>query len=327
MANLNTTYLGLNLKNPIIASPSPLWADLDNIKKLEEAGAAAVILPSLFEEQIELDNLGPAVRYEALLPEELKHIPNLEDYNQGANGYLSLVYRAKRAVNIPVIGSLNGYYSGGWIQYARLIEAAGADALELNIYYLAAKPQTSSNEVEQMHVDLVQQVADAIKIPVAVKLSPYFTALTHLALRLQNAGANALVLFNRFYQPDIDLDTKDVVPSLDLSNSAELRLRLRWVAILSTHLQKSQLAVTGGVHSGQDVVKSLLAGAKVAMMTSAILDQGIDYVATVLAELEAWLDANEFETVTALQGQMNQEAVKNPAAFERANYLNVLKSN
>ena len=327
MTDLTTTYLGLNLRNPLIVSSSPLSAYVDNMKRMEQSGAAAVVLPSLFEEQIERQSLG-VDRYphlEAILPDGLKHIPNMAGYNQGANGYLSLVYQAKRAINIPVIASLNGYYSGGWSQYARLIEAAGADALELNVYYLAAQPRITGSEIEKMLIQLVQNVKAEVKIPMAVKLSPYFSALANLAVQLDQEGVNGLVIFNRFYQPDFDIETQAVVPSLDLSQPTELRLRLRWAAILHDLIQ-ADLAVTGGVHSGADIVKSVMAGAKVTMVASVLLNRGIEHIRRLLDEVERWLQEHEVQSVRELHGRMSQKSVADPAALERANYMNVLKS-
>jgi dihydroorotate dehydrogenase (fumarate) len=241
-----------------------------------------------------------------------------------AGGYLAHIYQAKRAVNIPIIASLNGYYSGGWVQYARLIEAAGADALELNIYHLATKPHITGAEVEQMYLNLVRSVKDKIHIPVAVKISPYFSAMTHMAVQLDQAGADGLVLFNRFYQPDIDPETEQVIPSLELSGVSDLRLRLRWVGILVQYVQ-ADLAVTGGVHSGLDVLKCVLAGARVAEVASALLEHGVTHITTMLSELEGWLDGHGHEALRPLHGRLSQPHVADPAAFERANYMHVLK--
>lgn len=328
MTDLTTKYLGLTLKNPLIVSASPLTAYIDNLKRMELAGAAAVVLPSLFEEQIELQGMGidkVTPMNQKNLPDALQHLPEMKGYNRGANGYLAHIYQAKKAVAIPVIASLNGYYSGGWVQYARLLEAAGADAMELNIYYLATKPNINSQEIEEMYLHLVRDVKAAVKIPVAVKVSPYFSALANMASRLDRMGADGLVLFNRFYQPDFDLDTREVVSSLDLSTQAELRLRLRWTAVLSSFL-KADIAVTGGIEHGTDIVKAMMAGAKVTAVASVLLKNGIEHIKTMLAELEAWLVANGEESLAALQGVMSQQSVTDPAAFERANYMNVLKS-
>lgn len=328
MTDLSTKYLGLTLKNPLIVSASPLTAYVDNLQRMEMAGAAAVVLPSLFEEQIELQGMGVdkvTPLNQQTLPDALQHLPEMKGYNRGANGYLAHIYQAKKAVTIPVIASLNGYYSGGWVQYARLIEAAGADALELNIYYLATRPNISSQEVEEMYLHLIRDVKTAVKIPVAVKLSPYFSAFANMATRLDAMGADGLVLFNRFYQPDIDLETREVVSSLDLSTNTELRLRLRWTAILSS-LVKADLAVTGGIEKGTDVVKCLMAGAKATAVASILLKHGIEHIKHILADLTQWLEEHGEVSVSAIQGTMNQQRVADPAAFERANYMNVLKS-
>lgn len=326
MANLSTTYLGLPLRSPIVISSAPFSEDLDSIRQIEEAGAGALVLFSLFEEQVELDELGYAKYYQERkgeLPEALRHIPNMSEYNHGAGGYLAHLYQAKRAVKMPIIASLNGYYGSGWTRYAKLLEAAGADALELNIYYLATKPQISSNEVEQMYTDLVKSVRQTVKIPVAVKISPYFSAMAQTAHKLVAAGANGLVLFNRFYQPDFDIETETIRPSLDLSSPTELRLRLRWAALLAGTV-KADLAITGGVHSGTDVVKSLMSGANVAMMASAVLKYGIPHISKVTAELNEWLDAHNYESSDQIRGKLSQKQTGDSAALERANYLNVL---
>lgn len=326
MANLHTNYLGLHLKSPVIVSSNPLSENLDSIRQIEKAGAGALVLFSLFEEQIEMDELGYSNYYDTHrreLPEALKHIPHMEEYRMGAGGYLAHIYQAKRAVRMPIIASLNGYYSSGWTRYAKLIEAAGADAIELNIYYLATRAQVTGAEIEQMYVDLVRNVKSVVRIPVAVKISPYFSSIAHFTRRLVDAGADGLVLFNRFYQPDIDIDTETIAPTLDLSSPAELRLRLRWVALLAGQIN-AQLAITGGVHSGADVVKSLLAGANVAMMASAVLRHGPGHIATVLKDLDAWLDARGYEDVDAVRGRLCQLQTGDSAALERANYLNIM---
>lgn len=329
MADLTTTYLSLNLSSPLVVSSNPLTFEIDNLRQMENAGASAIVLYSLFEEQITLAELGYSAYYrqhEEELPEALRHVARMPEYNQGAGAYLAHIYQAKHAVKIPIIASLNGYYSSGWTRYAKLIEAAGADALELNIYYLATKSHISGTEVEQMYIDLVRDVRQAVKIPVAVKLSPYFSAIANITRRLVKAGANGLVLFNRFYQPDFDIETRAIVPSLDLSDSTELRLRLRWVALLSGQVE-ADLAITGGVHTAEDVVKCMMAGAKVAMMASAILKNGIDYLATVRGELDAWLGAHDQPSLQSIRGCLSHIQAGDTAALERANYLNVLRSN
>lgn len=328
MANLETSYLGLHLKSPLVVSSCPLTRELDNLRRMEAAGAGAVVLYSLFEEQIELAEIGSASYYRQHrdeLPEALRHVADMKEYNQGAGGYLAHLYQAKYAVSIPVIASLNGYYSSGWTRYARLIEAAGADALELNIYYLATRPHITGAEVEQMYIDLVRDVTQSVRIPVSVKLSPYFSAMANISRSLVDSGAKGLVLFNRFYQPDFDIVNRAVVPSLELSVSSELRPRLRWVALLAGQIN-ADLAVTGGVHTAEDVVKSLMAGANVAMMASALLQHGIDHLAIVNRELDQWLDNYGYESADKVRGLLSHAKIGDSAALERANYLDVLRT-
>lgn len=329
MSDLTTTYLGLHLKNPIIASSSPLTRNLDDLKRLEQAGAAAVILPSLFEEQVRISEMVPShylQEFREHLPEDLKHIPELEGYNQGVSGYLVHLYEAKKALNIPVIASLNAYRKGGWSRYARILESSGADALELNLYYLSTRPQKDAAEVEGMYMSVVEEVKSAVQsIPVAVKLNPFFSAPANVAQRMVDAGANGLVLFNRFYQPDFDIETRTIEPGLNLSDSSELRLRLRWVALLSDQIA-TDFAVTGGVHTAEDAVKALMAGSKVAMMTSALLKNGIPHLEKVLENLNIWLEDHEVTSLDEIRGCMNQGAQQNTAALERANYMAVLSS-
>jgi len=318
----------LALKNPLVASASPLCEDIDNICRMEDAGAAAVVLHSLFEEQITLENQ-ELDRYltqgTESFAEALTYFPNLGNYKLGPDEYLEHIRRAKSAVDIPIIGSLNGVSTGGWIKYAKLIEEAGADALELNIYYIPTNPDMTSEQIDQMYVDLVRDIKATVSIPVAVKLSPYFNSMSYMARRLDQFRANALVLFNRFYQPDLDLENLEVVPNLVLSSSDELRLRLRWVAILYGQIQ-ADIAVTGGVHTAEDVVKTMMVGARVAMMTSALLKNGIDYLAKILNDLVSWMEKHEYESIRQMQGIMSQQSVAEPASFERANYMKVLSS-
>ena len=328
MMNLSTTYLNLSLKNPLVASSSPLCENLDNLRRMEDAGIAAVVLHSLFEEQITIQSvdLDHYLSYGTdSFSEALSYFPDMSYYNLGPDGYLEHIRKAKETVDIPIIASLNGYSTGGWIKYARLMEEAGADALELNIYYVATEPHTTAQDVEQMYIDLVGNVASSVKIPVAVKLSPYFSATANIAHRLTLAGARGLVLFNRFYQPDLDLDNLDVIPNLILSTSDELRLRLRWTAILHGQVE-TDLAVTGGVHTAQDVLKCMMAGANVAMMTSALLLRGIGYVSKVYMDMITWMEEHEYESIHQMQGSMSQKSVSDPTAFERANYMRVLRS-
>jgi dihydroorotate dehydrogenase (fumarate) len=257
--------------------------------------------------------------------ESLTYIPDMTGYNLGPDGYLEHLSRAKQAVKVPIIGSLNGSSTGGWVEYAKKIEEAGADALELNIYFIPTDAEMSGGQVEQLYVDLVSQVKASIRIPVAVKIGPYFSSLPNTARRLDQAGANALVLFNRFYQPDFDLENLEVVPNLILSTPHELLLRLNWVAVLYGKIQ-ADLAITGGVHTGLDVLKSMMAGARVAMMTSALLRNGIGHLATVRTELLKWMEEHEYESIHQMQGSMSQRAVADPSAFQRANYVKVLSS-
>jgi dihydroorotate dehydrogenase (fumarate) len=328
LPDLTTRYLGLALTNPLVASASPLSRNVENVRRLEDAGAAAVVMHSLFEEEItheslELDHyldLG-AHSY----AESISYFPDLDTYSVGPERYLEHVSRLKAAVAIPVIGSLNGVSSGGWVEYARRIEEAGADALELNIYYLPASPDLCAAELENTYINLVRDVRAEVSIPIAVKLSPYFTALPNVARRLVEAGVDGLVLFNRFYQPDFDLEALCVTPNLQLSSSHELRLRLRWIALLYGRI-KTDFAVTGGVHTGQDIVKAVMAGASVAMVASELLAHGIGRLTTIRDELELWLLEHEYHSLAQMQGCMSQRAVAEPAAFERANYLKVLGS-
>ncbi|GLV59711.1 dihydroorotate dehydrogenase [Dictyobacter sp. S3.2.2.5] len=328
MPDLRTTYLGLPLQNPLVASASPLSRKLSTARQLEDAGAAAIVMYSLFEEQItyeshQLDhylNHGTDTYAEAL-----SYFPDLEHYNIGPDRYLEHLSRLKTALSIPVIGSLNGVSSGGWIEYARLIEQAGADALELNIYYLPTDLSLSSSEVEDTYVRLVRDIRAMVQLPIAVKLSPYFTALPQFARRLVEAGANGLVLFNRFYQPDLDLENLQVVPNLELSSSHELRLPLRWIALLYGRIQ-TDFALTSGVHSAQDVLKAMMAGANVAMMASTLLANGIEQLTRIRTDMQWWMDEHEYPSLDLMRGSMSQQAVAEPAAFERANYLRVLDS-
>jgi dihydroorotate dehydrogenase (fumarate) len=326
--DLSTHYLGLKLKNPLVASSSPMCGDIANVRRMEDAGAAAVVLQSLFEEEIEIES-NELDRFitqgSELSPEALTHFPELTRSFSGPDAYLEHIRRAKQAVKIPVIASLNGTTKGGWLTYAKQMQQAGADALELNIYYIPVDPQITSAQVEQTYVDLVQAVKAEVKIPVAVKLGPYFSSMSNMAARLDAAGADGLVLFNRFYQPDYDLESLDVVPNLILSNSHELLLRLHWIAVLYGTV-KADLALTGGVHTAADVVKAMMAGARIAMMTSALLKRGISYLDTLSTELLIWMGEHEYDSIRQMQGSMSRNAVPQPNAFERANYVKVLSS-
>jgi dihydroorotate dehydrogenase (fumarate) len=324
MVDLRTRYLGLDLRSPLVASASPLTGSLDGLRRLEAAGAAAVVLPSLFEEQLTLEAREVGRLLEGGAP-SLAAAVALDDYNAGAYGYLALVEKAKATLSIPVIASLNGVSRGGWVQHATLLEDAGADAVELNVYYVSSSPGLSGSDVERRYLDLVRAVRHAIGIPLAVKLSPYFSSVANLSRQLVEAGAQALVLFNRFYQPDLDLDTMEVTPRLVLSSSEELRLPLRWVAILAGQVPAS-LAASTGVHAADDVVKVLAAGADVAMMTSALLRGGPEHLTVVEAGLRDWLEGRGMASVDLLRGLRSQRSVGDPAAWERANYLTMLAS-
>ncbi|NVO16640.1 MAG: dihydroorotate dehydrogenase-like protein [Rhodoplanes sp.] len=328
MSDLTTRYLGLTLKSPLVASASPLCDSIEGICRLADAGVAAVVLPSLFEEQLTLESLSVHADLERgtdTFAEAAGFFPDLHTYNLGPDGCLELIREAKRRVDIPVIASLNGVTVGGWIDYAKLMQEAGADALELNTYSIAVDPSRSAEAIEQGYVDLLTAIRAQVKIPVAVKLSPFFSAPANIARRLGEAGADALVLFNRFYQPDFDIEEREVVASLALSRPEELLMRLHWVAILHGRV-KADLAITGGVHSAPDVVKSVMAGARVACMTSALLNHGPGYAKTVLRDLDRWLDAHEYESVQQMCGSMSFDAVPNPSAYERGNYMKVLSS-
>jgi len=324
--DLTTTYLGLPLRSPLVASSGPLTARIDSLCALEQAGIAAVVLPSLFEEQVEYEDL-EADRLSDFgtdsNPEASGYFPDMGEYESVADRYLRHLEEAKKALSIPVLASLNGVTPGGWLRYARLLEDAGADALELNLYEIAADIKISGLEVEDAEVELVALVRESISIPLAVKIGPYYSALGHQAAQIIEAGADGLVLFNRFYQPDIDPRTRKVASALALSSSAELRLPLRWTAILSGRVEAS-LAVTTGVHTGADVARCLLAGADVAMMTSALLLNGPEHVAAVERELVAWAAESGFQSVAQLKGSVSQRHVADPSAFERANYMAAL---
>jgi dihydroorotate dehydrogenase (fumarate) len=324
--DLLTTYLGLQLRSPLVASSGPLTARIDSLRALEQAGVAAVVLPSLFEEQIEHEDI-QAARLGDLgsdsNPEATSYFPDLADFESVADRYLRHVEQAKKALSIPVVASLNGETAGGWVRYARLLELAGADAIELNLYGLAADLDVTGRDVEDEQVELVALVKASLSIPLAVKIGPHYSALGNQATRFIDAGADGLVLFNRFYQPDIDPKTRKVAPTLELSSSSELRLPLRWTAILSGRVEAS-LAVTTGVHTGADVARCLLAGADVAMMTSALLVNGPGHVAAVERELVEWAAESGFESVAQLKGSVSQRNVADPSAFERANYMSTL---
>jgi dihydroorotate dehydrogenase (fumarate) len=325
--DLTTRYMGLHLKNPLVASASPLNAELGNLKRLEDTGAAAVVLPSLFEEQIEAE----AERHDFLTsanahssPEAQSYFPDAAAYKVGPRQHLDLIRRASEALDIPVIASLNGTTSEGWISYAKSIEEAGAKGLELNIYFIPADLSMTGSEVEERYLDILRSVRAMVSIPVAVKLSPYFSAVGNMALALERSGADALVLFNRFYQPDLDIARLEVLTDLKLSQPNEIRLPLLWLAVLSGRV-KASLAATTGVASADEVVKYLLVGADVVMTTSALLRHGVDHMATLLAGLTSWLSAREFASLADMRGIMSQHKVQDPQAFERANYIKILQ--
>jgi dihydroorotate dehydrogenase (fumarate) len=326
--DLTTHYLGIEIEHPLVPSASPLSRSVDGIRRMEDAGAAAVVVHSLFEEQITLESsqLDHYLTYFTdAFAEALTWYPEMQEYHVGPEGYLEKIRRAKESVEIPVIGSLNGLTTGGWIAYAQEIEQAGADALELNVYYIPADPRMEGTTVEEMVLDVLRTVKKSVSIPVAVKLSPYYSSTAHVAQRLANAGADALVLFNRFYQPDLDLERLEVVPTLALSVSEELRLPLRWVAILYGRVPVD-FAITGGVHTYQDVLKGIMAGANVTMMASELLKNGLPRIRQILTGVSTWMEEHEYESVAQMRGSMSQEHVSDPAAFERANYMRILQS-
>lgn len=328
MADLSTNYLGLELKNPLVPSSSPLSKHLDSARRLEDAGAAALVMHSLFEEKIEEEDerLARFFHQQSIGHGEAESFhPVPDSYMSYEEKYLEHLASLKGALGIPVIASLNGTTDGGWVNYASELEKAGADALELNVYYIPASPNEDCCQVEQRYLDVLIAVREQVSIPIAMKLSPQFSSLVHFATRLEEAGANGLVLFNRFYQPDIDLESLEVTPQLELSNSEESLLRIRWLAILHGRLNCS-LAITGGVHNARDVLKSLLAGADIAHMCSALLRRGPGHLAVVLRALEEWLEEREYESVTQLKGSVSQRTATDSAAFLRANYVNVLDS-
>ncbi len=334
MVDLTTSYLGLDLKNPLIAAASPLSQKVETVRQLERAGIAAVVMYSLFEEQIIYDSLRldrDLSQGTDSFAEALTFFPDLAAYNDlnqysiGPEDYVENLRKLKSAVDIPIIGSLNGMTNGGWIEYAKKIEDAGADALELNIYNLSTDPEVSSQEIENEYLDLVRSIRASIEIPIAIKLSPFFTNLPNFARNLVEAGVNGLVLFNRFYQPDLDLEELEVVPSLVLSNSQELRLPLRWIAILYGRIS-ADFALTTGIHTAEDLLKATMAGASASMSASTFLKYGIAHGTEILDGVISWMEEHEYESIAQMKGSMSQQAVAEPAAFERANYIKVLSS-
>ncbi|XGV97896.1 MAG: dihydroorotate dehydrogenase-like protein [Leptolyngbya sp. BL-A-14] len=326
--DLTTSYMGLNLRSPLVPSASPLSESIDNIQRMEDAGAAAVVMHSLFEEQLRLE------RYELhhhltygteSFPEALTYFPELSSFRVDSETYLGHICKAKAKVDIPIIASLNGSSVGGWTSYAKQIEQAGADALELNVYYVPTDMNLTGAQIEQTYIDILQLVKATVTIPVAIKLSPYFTNLANIAHRLDQAGANGLVLFNRFYQPDINLETLDVEPNVQLSTSQSMRLPLSWMAILYDRVNAS-LAATSGIHTGQDALKMLMAGANITMLCSVLLRHGISQICVIEQEMRQWMEQHEYESIQQLQGSMSQKNCPNPSAFERAQYIRSLQT-
>ncbi len=324
--DLSSNYMGLPLKNPLIASSCPMTGDIQMLRSLEAAGASCVVLPSIFEEQIgqeeqEIDQLfefGSECFYEAL-----DYFPDLDEYNTGVDSYLKLIRQAKKELSIPVIASLNGSSLGGWLRFAQAIEEAGSDALELNIHFVASDPQTTASDVEERYLELVRTLRKEISIPIAVKVGPYFSAFANMAGQLVKAGADGIVLFNRFPQPDIDLSSLQVNPQLQLSTSSENRLPLRWIALLDGKI-KASIAATTGIHTWQDLTKMLLAGADAAMIASAFISRGPEVFTTLLTQLHKWLEENGYRSVEQMKGSMSQRNCPDPAKFERANYMKAI---
>jgi dihydroorotate dehydrogenase (fumarate) len=326
--DLRTSYMGMELQHPIVVSASPLAESVDNIKRMEDAGAAAVVMFSLFEEQLRHESAALEHLMEAgteSFAESLSYFPEIDDYHVGPDRYLNILRRASEAVDIPIIGSLNGVTSEGWVDCAKQMQQAGAKGIELNVYYIPADLNLSGREVEQRYLEVLKAVKTAVSIPVALKLSPFFSSIGQMAKQFDEAGADALVLFNRFYQPDFDLDKLEVVPNLNLSTPNEIRLPLLWIAILYGRV-KASLAATRGVHSTTEVIKYLMAGADVVMTTSALLKNGIGFLTTLLNDLKAWIEQKGYVSVKQMKGSMSQQNVADPTAFERANYIKILES-
>lgn len=324
--DLSTKYLGLKLKNPVVAAASPLSQQIDTVKALEDSGASAVVVYSLFEEQITLED--EALDYfltsgSESYAEAITYFPKASEFKYGPDEYLEHISKLKKAVDIPIIGSLNGVSVGGWMKYAKLIEEAGADALELNIYYIPTDPNIPGSQVEQIYLNDLSAVKENIKIPVSMKLSPYFSSLANLAKRLDDGGVNGLVLFNRFYQPDIDLEKLEVAHTLTLSSNWEMRLPLRWIAILYGKI-KASLALSGGIQTHEDVIKAVMSGADVAMICSELLRNGIGRVKEILNGVEKWMLEHEYESIEQMKGSMSQKSIAEPAAYVRANYMKML---
>ena len=324
--DLTTKYLGLNLSSPLMAGASPLVWDMGMVRRLEDAGASAIVMQSLFEEQITREQFGTIMDMELhaeSFAEAISYFPTADEFKMGPDNYLEAIRKIKSAVKMPVIASLNGTTPKGWLDYAKLIQEAGADALELNVYYLPTNPLETGEAVERRTLDIVRMVKSSVSLPVAVKLSPYFSSMAHFAKVVEGAGADALVLFNRFYQPDIDIEELDVVSSLELSGPSTLRLRMRWLAILYSHI-KIPMAVSGGVHSAEDAIKATMTGATGIQMTSALLKHGPERLKEVREGMANWMEAHEYESLAQMRGSMSLMKSPHPAAFERANYMRVL---
>ncbi len=324
--NLSTTYLGLKLDHPLMAGASPMVDDMGMVKRLEDAGAAAIVMHSLFEEQITREEQGTIMDMQLssnVSAEALSYFPAPDDFRLGPEKYLEQLRRIKDAVSVPVIASLNGTTPAGWLHYGKLMEEAGADALELNVYYIPTDAKETAGEVEKRTLDIVRAVKAEVKIPVAVKLSPFFSALAHFAVELEAAGADGIVLFNRFFQPDINVEELLAEPSLQLSGPSDLLLRLRWLAVLHGHV-KGSLAVTGGVHDGIGALKAVMAGADAVQMVSALLIHGPERLAQTKATLAEWLEEHEYESLAQARGSMSLQKSPNPQAFTRANYMRIL---
>ncbi len=326
--DLKTSYMGISLKNPLVPSASPLSKDINTLKKLEDAGASAIVMYSLFEEQIsfeaeELDHF--LTNGTESFAEALSYFPDHQDFNLGPDEYLEHIKKAKDSLDIPIIGSLNGVSTGGWIDYAKKIQEAGADALELNVYFIPTNLEQETQQIENLYRIILKAVKANVTIPVAVKLSPFFTSLPRTIKKLQEDGADAFVLFNRFYQPDLDLDNLEVKPGVVLSTSNDLRLPLRWIAILSDKINAS-FAGTTGVHTANDALKLIAAGADITQMAAVLLQKGPEYLGTILSDMTKWLEENEYDSLSVLKGSMSQKSVAEPSAFERANYMKALNS-
>ena len=325
--DLSTTYLGLKLPHPIMPGASPMVDKIDLVKRMEDAGAAAIVMHSLFEEQLMREELATYHHIDVhadSFAEAMTYLPRPDEFNLGPDQYLEQLVRIKQSVELPVIASLNGFTSGGWIRYAKLMQDAGANALELNVYYLATNPTETGEEVEQRTIDILKAVKQAVSIPVAIKLSPFFSSIANMAKRLDDAGADGMVLFNRFYQPDIDVESLEVEPTLKLSDSSELNLRLRWLAVVSGHVRAS-LAVSGGVHTHIDAVKAVMTGAHAVQVVSGILQQGPDIIRRIREGLTQWLEEHEYDSLEQMRGSMNLLRCPDASMFERANYIRILQ--